>query len=92
MMSGTSILRQNIQLFSMKTEIESNPGNEMRIAGFEIKHTEGYLERYAMIDKEIVWYGSMNLLGKPDADDSIMRVIDGEIAEELLLMTFGRGL
>ncbi len=66
--------------------------NEMRIAGFEIKHTEGYLERYSIIDKEIVWYGSMNLLGKPDADDSIMRVIDGEIAEELLLMTFGRGL
>ena len=63
--------------------------DEMRQAGFGIKHTEGYLERYAIIDKEIVWYGSMNLLGKPDSDDSIMRVIDKGIAEELLLMTFG---
>ena len=42
-----------------------------------------------MIDKEIVWYGSMNLLSKEDADDNLMRVCSKEIAAELLEMTFG---
>ena len=61
----------------------------MRRAGFGLKLTGGYCERYTIIDREIVWYGSLNFLGKPDADDNLMRVMDKEIAEELLMMTFG---
>ena len=37
-----------------------------------------------MIDNEIVWYGSINLLSKEDAEDNIMRVCDAEIAAEVL--------
>ena len=61
----------------------------LRKAGFEIRMVEDSCEHYAVIDQEIVWYGSMNLLSKEDAEDNLMRVCSKEIAEELLEMTFG---
>lgn len=42
-----------------------------------------------MIDEEIVWYGSMNLLSKEDAEDNLMRVCSKDIAAELLEIAFG---
>ena len=62
----------------------------LRKAGFEIRLVEDSCEHYAVIDHEIVWYGSVNLLSKEDADDNLMRVCSKEIAAELLEMTFGR--
>ena len=47
-----------------------------------------HCEHYAVIDNEIAWYGSMNLLSKDDVEDNIMRVDSKEIAAELLEMTF----
>ncbi len=61
----------------------------LRKAGFEIRLVEESCEHYAVIDNEIVWYGSMNLLSKEDADDNLMRVCSKDIAAELLEMTFG---
>ena len=61
----------------------------LRKAGFEIRLVEDSCEHYAVIDDEIVWYGSMNLLSKEDADDNLMRVCSREIAAELLEITFG---
>ena len=61
----------------------------LRKAGFEIRMVESSCEHYAVIDQEIVWYGSMNLLSKEDAEDNLMRVCSKEIAAELLEMTFG---
>lgn len=60
----------------------------MRTAGFEMNLTEDYCEHYCIIDREIVWYGSMNFLGKDDAEDNLMRVCSKSIAAELLEMTF----
>lgn len=48
-----------------------------------------FCEDYAIIDDEIIWYGSMNLLGKENTDDNLMRVINRDIAAELMEMTFG---
>ena len=48
-------------------------------------------EHYAVIDNEIVWYGSMNLLSKEDTEDNLMRVCSTDIAAELLELTFGSG-
>ena len=62
----------------------------LRKAGFEIKLVEESCEHYAVIDSEIVWYGSVNLLSKEDADDNLMRVCSKDIAAELLEMTFCR--
>ncbi|MBD5549270.1 MAG: DEAD/DEAH box helicase family protein [Lachnospiraceae bacterium] len=62
---------------------------QMRKAGFEMNLVENYCEHYCIIDYQVVWYGSMNFLGKEDAEDNLMRIVDGKIANELLEMTFG---
>ena len=46
-------------------------------------------EHFAIIDDEIVWYGSMNLLSRAKVDDNLMRVKSKDAAQELLEMTFG---
>ncbi len=46
-------------------------------------------EHYAIFDKHIVWYGSMNLLSNEKEDDSMMRLDSKEIAQELMKVTFG---
>lgn len=40
---------------------------------------------FAVIDQEIVWHGGINLLGKSNVYDSLMRVKSTTIAEELIL-------
>ena len=62
---------------------------QMRKAGFEMNLVEDYCEHYCIIDHQVVWYGSINFLGKEDAEDNLMRIADGKIANELLEMTFG---
>lgn len=61
----------------------------MRQAAYYIKTVEESWEHFAVIDQEIVWYGSMKLLGKEKLDDSMMRVESKEIAAELMELTFG---
>ena len=41
-------------------------------------------ERFAVIDDELVWHGGMNLLGKADIWDNLMRIKDHQVAAELL--------
>ncbi|MBP5433337.1 DEAD/DEAH box helicase family protein [Ruminococcus sp.] len=60
----------------------------LRNAGFSIELMPESCQHYAVIDGEIVWYGSMNLLSKDDIEDNIMRVSSKAIAAELLEMTF----
>ncbi len=62
----------------------------MRNAGFHMNLMEDYCERYCIIDRNIVWYGSTNLLEKEDAEDNLMRVCSESIAAELLELTFGK--
>ena len=40
----------------------------------------------SIIDKQQVWYGSINILGYHTADDNAMRFCDTEIADNLLDM------
>ena len=61
----------------------------LRKAGFEIYYLEETCEHFAVIDQNVVWYGSMELLAKPDVEDNLMRVRSGKIAAELLELTFG---
>ena len=59
-----------------------------KLQAFHIELMTESCQHYAVVDKEIVWYGSMNLLSKDDIEDNIMRVLSKAIAEELLEMTF----
>ena len=43
----------------------------------------------AVIDEELVWHGGMNLLGKEDVWDNLMRIKDHQVAAELLEIAFG---
>lgn len=72
-----------------KDDIRMELMERLRKAGFEIRLVEESCEHYAVIDNEIVWYGSVNLLSKEDAEDNLMRVCSKDIAAELLEMTFG---
>ena len=62
----------------------------MRRNGFEMNLVEDDCQHYCIIDREVVWYGSMNFLGKEDSEDNLMRVCSKEIAAELLEITFGK--
>lgn len=62
----------------------------MRSSGFEMNLMEDYCLHYCIVDREVVWYGSMNFLGKEDSEDNLMRVCSQEIAAELLELTFGK--
>ena len=62
----------------------------MRSNGFEMNLVEDYCQHYCIVDREVVWYGSMNFLGKEDSEDNLMRVCSNEIAAELLELTFGK--
>lgn len=72
-----------------KDDVRMDLMERLRKAGFEIRLVEETCEHYAVIDNEIVWYGSVNLLSKEDAEDNLMRVCSKDIAAELLEMTFG---
>lgn len=56
----------------------------LRCAGFEVRLRTEDCECFAVIDGSIVWYGSINLISKEDAEDNIMRVCDQAIAAEVL--------
>ena len=59
---------------------------EMKNAGISVVTTKEYGSHFAVIDYHLVWYGGMNLLGKEDVWDNLMRIKDAEAAQELLLL------
>lgn len=71
-----------------RDEIRIELMNRLRAASFKNLTVEDNCERFAVVDREIVWYGSMNLLSKADVEDNLMRVVSKDIAAELLEMTF----
>ena len=46
-------------------------------------------EHFAVIDGELVWHGGMNLLGKVDVWDNLMRIKNHQVAAELLEIAMG---
>ena len=61
----------------------------LKNCGVKIKLQEHLHEHFAIIDEEIVWYGSMNFLSRAKADDNLMRVKSKDVAQELLEISFG---
>lgn len=60
--------------------------DEMSNVGINVKTVKNNEEHYAVIDGLLVWHGGMNLLGKEDAWDNLIRVKDSKAASELLIM------
>ena len=61
--------------------------DEMRRNGINVRTVDDECEHYAVIDRGLVWHGGMNLLGKADAYDNLIRVKNEQAADELLEMT-----
>ena len=57
--------------------------------GIKVRLQDHMHEHFAIVDNEIVWYGSMNLLSRAKIDDNLIRVKSRDAAQELLEMTFG---
>ena len=62
----------------------------MKKAGIHVKTLDSLVEHFAVIDSSLVWHGGMNLLGREDAWDNLIRVRDVKAAAELMVMTFDR--
>ena len=67
-----------------RTEITRKLVRELEQVGIRVMPREVLHEHYAVIDHEIVWYGSMNFLSAEKEEDNLMRVVSEEIAQELL--------
>jgi len=53
-------------------------------AGVRLIFRSNIHQKFAICDQKIVWYGSINLLGFGRAEESIMRLENASIADELL--------
>lgn len=62
---------------------------EMQQVGINVVTKVGIEERFAVIDDELVWHGGMNLLGKVDVWDNLMRIKNHQVAAELLEIAHG---
>ena len=62
---------------------------EMKQKAINVVTKEEVEERFAVIDDELVWHGGMNLLGKEDAWDNLMRIKNHQVAAELLEIALG---
>ena len=72
-----------------KSEVRMELLEQLRNTGFDIQLMDEGCECFAVLDQKIVWYGNMNFLSKEDMEDNLMRVVSGDIAAEIMEMTFG---
>ena len=62
---------------------------QMNDAGVNVITKDEIDEHFAIIDEDLVWHGGMNLLGKEDVWDNLMRIKSAHVAEELLELSLG---
>jgi hypothetical protein len=53
-------------------------------SGIAVRTKDRIHQKFAIIDRKIVWYGSINLLSYGASEESIMRIENADIADELL--------
>ena len=56
----------------------------MKESGIQVIVKEEVIEHFAIMDDELVWHGGMNLLGKEDVWDNLIRIKSDQVAAELL--------
>ena len=61
---------------------------ELQEYGIEVVCNENLSLQCAIIDKSIVWYGSINFFGYNPEENNVMRIADTSIANELLNIIF----
>jgi phosphatidylserine/phosphatidylglycerophosphate/cardiolipin synthase-like enzyme len=72
-----------------RASLSKNIGS-LRDAGVKVVLEQGLHRRFAVIDRRIVWYGSVNPLGYNGREDNIMRLDGTGVAVALLDQRFGK--
>lgn len=57
---------------------------EMQENGIRVIAKDEVIEHFAIIDDDLVWHGGMNLLGREDAWDNLIRIKSVSVAAELM--------
>mgnify|MGYP002512014732 FL=1 len=57
---------------------------EMQENGIHVIAKDEVIEHFAIIDDDLVWHGGMNLLGREDVWDNLMRIKSVSVAAELM--------
>lgn len=60
---------------------------ELTRLGFSVTDSDSVYQRYVIVDHSIIWYGSIDLLGRQFSDSSFMRIESPVLAREIEQMT-----
>lgn len=63
---------------------------ELVAYGIGVQYDENLSVQCAIIDKSIVWYGSINFFGYNTEENNVLRIVDSSIANELLDIICGQ--
>ena len=66
------------------TEFCHSMVNTMISSGIDVITLDEVEEHFAVIDNDLIWHGGMNLLGRDDVWDNLMRIHSEKVASELL--------
>lgn len=61
--------------------------DKMQELGIEILHTGGHHRKLAVIDRTVLWEGSLNILSQNDSCEIMRRTVSQQLAYELLRFT-----
>ena len=56
----------------------------LMMAGIRMKFADHIPSKYAVIDKEVLWYGSMNLVSNIKEEDDEIRIVNVSVAKSLI--------
>ncbi|MBU4477535.1 MAG: DEAD/DEAH box helicase family protein [Candidatus Omnitrophica bacterium] len=79
----TIITRPSEELKEDNKLVSQRACQMLQDAGITIMFRPKIHQKFAVIDQKIVWYGSINLLSFGSSEESIMRLVSGNIAYEL---------
>ena len=65
--------------------------DSLKDAGVDVRDAPNLNCHFAIMDEDLVWYGSMNFLSREHEDDILMRLRNEAIVKELLVV-YRKGL
>ncbi len=58
--------------------------NKLKDSGINLVFKSNIHQKFAVVDQKVVWYGNINLLSYGSAEESVMRLVSSNIANELI--------
>ncbi len=79
------VITRPIEDFKEKDQKVVNEALDLLMSkGIKVVFKSGIHQKFAIMDQKIVWYGSINLLSFGNSQESIMRIVSSNIANELI--------